>query len=61
MDRAREGRVDKAGHYSLFEFIIPTDPGKTLESVMIGNDPNRWPSDQNRWAGVFAINGETAN
>jgi hypothetical protein len=60
MDRARQGRIDKAGHYSIFEFLVPADPSKTLESIMIGNDPNRWPGDTDRWGAVFAINGETA-
>lgn len=63
MDRVRgkDGAIDKAGHYSLFEFTVTPDAGKVLDSITIGNDPNRWPDDGDRWAAVFAINGATAD
>jgi hypothetical protein len=60
MDRVRESRIDKEGHYSLFEFLVKPDPSKVLDSIALGNDPNRWPQDQDRWAVVFAVNGQTA-
>jgi hypothetical protein len=63
MDRARakDGAIDKAAHYSLFEFTIVPDSRKILDAITIGNDPNRWPEDADRWGAVFAISGATAD
>lgn len=59
--RAKDGTIDKAGHYSLFEFIVVPDSKKILDAITIGNDPNRWPDDAERWGAVFAISGATAD
>lgn len=63
MDRVRgkDGSIDKAGHYSIFEFFITPDSGKILDAITIGNDPNRWPDDGERWAAVFAVSGVPAD
>jgi hypothetical protein len=64
MDRvvARTGAVEKTGHFNLYEYVIDTTRGldaeKVLDSIAIGNSPNRWPDAEKRWAAVFAINGE---
>lgn len=62
MDRVRgkDGAIDKAGHYSLFEFLVAPDSGRELAAITLGNDPNRWPDDADRWAAVFAVKGALA-
>jgi hypothetical protein len=57
MDRINvSGQVEDSDHFSLFEIFLEPDAGKVLDSVTIGNDPNRSPDDQPRWGAVFAIN-----
>lgn len=63
MDRVNvdTGQVEDSNHFSLFEFFFSPDPGRVLTSITIGNDPHRWPDDQNRWAAVFAMNGQSVD
>ncbi len=66
MDRveAATGKVEKSAHFHLYEFILDETRGlnsaRALEAITIGNDPHRWPSDQSRWGGVFAVTGVEA-
>lgn len=63
MDRVNvnTGQVEDSNHFSLFEFLLTPDTNRVLTSITIGNDPNRWPDDQQRWAAIFAMNGEVAD
>jgi hypothetical protein len=62
MDRIRAdtGQIETGYPFSLFEFVVSPDRTRVLKAITISNDPNRWPGDQRRWAGVFAINGAAA-
>lgn len=55
------GQVEDSNHFSLYEYLIAPDAGRVLTSITIGNDPNRWPDNTERWAGVFAMNGEAVD
>ncbi len=61
MDRVNvnTGQVEDSNHFSLFEFLVTPDADRVLTGITIGNDPNRWPDDQHRWAGLFAMNGQS--
>ena len=65
MDRveASSGKVEKSGHFNLYEFIFDSLRGlnteKKLTAITISNDPNRWPDSANRWGCVFAVNGSS--
>lgn len=61
MDRVNvnTGEVEDSNHFSLFEFLVTPDADRVLTGITIGNDPNRWPDDQHRWGGLFAMNGQT--
>jgi hypothetical protein len=63
MDRVnvQTGQVEDSNHFSLFEFLVAPDPTRVLTSITVGNDPNRWPGDQHRWAGLFAMNGQSVD
>jgi len=55
---ASNGAIDATNHFNVYEFIFSNiDTTKVLRSISIGNDPNRWPGDQARYIGVFAMNG----
>jgi len=57
MDRISvSGQVEDSDHFSIYEITLEPDATKVLDSVTIGNDPNRSPDDQPRWGAVFAIN-----
>lgn len=57
MDRISvSGQVEDSDHFSIFEITLEPDAGKILDSVTIGNDPNRSPDDRPCWGAVFAIN-----
>lgn len=61
MDRILDvstGEIDDADHYSMFEYLVPVDSSRVLDSVTVANFPYRWPADQYRDGGVFAMNGE---
>lgn len=55
------GQVEDSNHFSLFEFLYTPDAGRVLTSITVGNDPNRWPDNQQRWAALFAMNGEVGD
>jgi hypothetical protein len=57
MDRAaNSGAIEDVNHYSLFEVAVSPDKARALDSITVGNDPNRFPDNQGRWAAIFAIN-----
>ncbi len=57
MDRISvSGQVEDSDHFSIYEISLAPDAAKVLDSVTIGNDPNRSPVDQAGWGAVFAIN-----
>ena len=64
MDRVNvnSGAVEDSNHFNLYEFVFHNvDSNRVLDTVTIGNDPNRWPNNTDRWGGLFAMNGLTAN
>ncbi|MBN1268503.1 MAG: hypothetical protein JXB04_02865 [Kiritimatiellae bacterium] len=58
---ATTGDPDGDAHFHLYEFVLDAgrglDTSKNLEAISIGVDPNRWPTDQERYAAVLAVNG----
>jgi len=58
---AESGMAEDSDHFHVYEFVLDEERGlktdKELVTIAIGTDPNRWPEDQLRFGGVFAING----
>ncbi|MBN1269471.1 MAG: hypothetical protein JXB04_07790 [Kiritimatiellae bacterium] len=52
-------KIDDANVFGLYEYVYTgIDTNKVIHSIAIGNDPHRWPDFEQRYGGVFAINGE---